>query len=646
MLVRNAAIGGKKMVFRAGLLVTLVVTAAIAGPSAKAASAVAEAQELLNQIGYDAGPVDGQAGRRTNDAMTQFLAGLGQTFDRSIDEAEVVLLREAATAYAVVLRYPGRLFDRAHAQLTACNGLDAGFDVLSAEAMDRVQPIPAFNDAKSVGNSAQRKMIDPWLEQIVLLAARADAMGDEESAAAATAQLRKWATAQALMKTRIDRGYGGGGNAGDYDPDAPAPVLDMENALRAGQVALYAVEMLGDRIPATDRETIREWALGLLRKFAPQFGEPRVDRYADGIWSFDGRPAMVLAIAEGNAGDYAGFVRSFYALFRSRVQEDGAILSNINRGNRALVYQSLGVNGVASVLHLIESQGSRVPVDIERRLHAAVGLLLRGDLDSSLIEKYARVGYRNVGRGEIQERFYRTDPSFLWFAPWYLARYPEHDNAKLLRAFLKKNDLRARLDRYPLRAITYPYPSNCYLPFDMSEHAVAEAIEFVAAKYGTAGDYVSPREVASFSISTALVSRYSPFENGASFGLLTTDAVIGDSAPRTLSVSLVAEYNGVPANLTSVRIVLPTYSLADEKSRKADYSDCEPDSRYLRPDGQLEVLLHIAFNMAANECVLTKLGPADQRVWEAVAHAFDRIMAVLESGPGSAELQEIYGYLQ
>ena len=59
---------------------------------------VASAQELLGQLGYQVGPADGIAGKKTISAISQFYASRNQSFDGTIDARELVDLQNALTS--------------------------------------------------------------------------------------------------------------------------------------------------------------------------------------------------------------------------------------------------------------------------------------------------------------------------------------------------------------------------------------------------------------------------------------------------------------------------------------------------------------------------------------------------------------------
>ena len=63
--------------------------------AAAADTTVVQAQSLLNQLGYNAGSVDGIYGRNTKNALERFFKAQNSTYDGSLDEAEISALRDA-----------------------------------------------------------------------------------------------------------------------------------------------------------------------------------------------------------------------------------------------------------------------------------------------------------------------------------------------------------------------------------------------------------------------------------------------------------------------------------------------------------------------------------------------------------------------
>ena len=54
----------------------------------------AEAQRLLNELGYNAGPVDGLIGGKTRNAMSDAFKSVGKEWDRELDETDLAILKD------------------------------------------------------------------------------------------------------------------------------------------------------------------------------------------------------------------------------------------------------------------------------------------------------------------------------------------------------------------------------------------------------------------------------------------------------------------------------------------------------------------------------------------------------------------------
>ena len=54
----------------------------------------AEAQRLLNDLGYNAGPVDGLIGGKTRNAMSDAFKSVGKEWDRELDETDLAILKD------------------------------------------------------------------------------------------------------------------------------------------------------------------------------------------------------------------------------------------------------------------------------------------------------------------------------------------------------------------------------------------------------------------------------------------------------------------------------------------------------------------------------------------------------------------------
>ena len=76
------------------LLSTLTILTLLI-PHAVFADSVAQSQRMLNQLGYNAGPVDGAYGGKTKGALENFYANNGSTYDGKLDANEVRDLKSA-----------------------------------------------------------------------------------------------------------------------------------------------------------------------------------------------------------------------------------------------------------------------------------------------------------------------------------------------------------------------------------------------------------------------------------------------------------------------------------------------------------------------------------------------------------------------
>ena len=84
------------------ILVILTFIVTLASPAL--ANSVAQSQRMLNQLGYNAGPVDGAYGGKTRGAFEKFYADNGSLYDGKLDANEVADLTAAMGAAGLDLR--------------------------------------------------------------------------------------------------------------------------------------------------------------------------------------------------------------------------------------------------------------------------------------------------------------------------------------------------------------------------------------------------------------------------------------------------------------------------------------------------------------------------------------------------------------
>lgn len=94
---------------------SLMVTAILATPLY--AGTVDDAQRMLNNLGYNAGPVDGAYGGKTRRALEAFYADIGSKFDGKLDANEVVDLSQAMSRAGIsMVSKSGVEIENAYAQ--------------------------------------------------------------------------------------------------------------------------------------------------------------------------------------------------------------------------------------------------------------------------------------------------------------------------------------------------------------------------------------------------------------------------------------------------------------------------------------------------------------------------------------------------
>ena len=626
--------------------------------TALAGSSILEAQQLLNSLGYDAGPNDGQYGRRTGAAAAAFFSEQGLEFDGSIDEAEVAALRDAAADYALVLRHPGRLFDHSHGRASRCNALESGNITAGAIDPTNYPPVRALNDAASIGDSAQWNQAEQWVKAVVTLAALYDTRKDNAAGKKAAVMLAEWAAAEAITATPVDQSYKGRGNADRYRPSASAPVLDMENAAQLGYAVLYTLEMLDDAISDAERTLVANWANDLIAKYGGPISAGIFQSRPTGIWRLEGRPIVALAAVTGDEDTYADYVSATYEQFRKAVNKDGAILKNVNRGDRAIHYQSQGILSMASLFDLVENQGSRIPRDLEEKLHASVTFLLDADADNAKILPYAKQGYNNPGRGQNPVRYYRESAEHYWWMVYYLARFPDHANGKRLRDFIDRNDSAARIDRRVMSTVWVPYPINCYRPFDMSAEAVTAAKDFVAANFQPPADEPKgERKIARvgrtsgatpLAVGKATVTERSRDKAFIEYGVSLANVTIDGDELFIPGFSVFTDYRGNPdevSNIQLLRLVFMRETLIDDESKAANYLPCGALAAAARDSGRQQLRLHVGNEADKNKCILSKMSDHDQKIWASILDGFGSALATSGNSDAAAALTEVYNYV-
>jgi hypothetical protein len=76
------------------LFIAAIIMFGFVGPAMS--NTVSFAQRMLNELGYNAGPIDGSYGGKTKRALEAFYSDKGSSYDGKLDENEVADLKLAA----------------------------------------------------------------------------------------------------------------------------------------------------------------------------------------------------------------------------------------------------------------------------------------------------------------------------------------------------------------------------------------------------------------------------------------------------------------------------------------------------------------------------------------------------------------------
>ena len=87
--------------FRKSVFISLLISAFA---TSAMSNNVTQAQRMLNQLGYSAGPVDGAYGGKTRGALEKFYADNGSSYDGKLDANEVADLKVAMDVAGIDLR--------------------------------------------------------------------------------------------------------------------------------------------------------------------------------------------------------------------------------------------------------------------------------------------------------------------------------------------------------------------------------------------------------------------------------------------------------------------------------------------------------------------------------------------------------------
>lgn len=332
-----------------------------------------------------------------------------------------------------------------------------------------------------------------------------------------------------------------------------------------------------------------------------------------------------MAALRGDEAAYQAHLAAAFNMIRTKVAPDGAILRNAERGDRAMLYQAIGILGIASLWDVIERQGGSVPPDIEAALHRAVGFFLAAEADISTILPYASAGYNNPGDGRSQHPSYRESPEQIWWMWWYSARFPDRTEAqelgRLISAWATSD-----YQRIAWRGNWVPYPVNCVIDANL------EAVAIQGTEYAEA-----------LSVERAFVRVQYSEVRFTEFSVATIGGTLDGQEVDLPPLSVFADFRNSEKRRQDVellRLVFQRDALSDPASRAADFTQCDPFNAVEDARGQ-QIRLSLYTETIGNICIMDLLGPTDRAAIASLMDSFSDVVAQAQSDAAD----ELVGYL-
>lgn len=124
-----------------------------------------EAQQLLTDLGYDPGPIDGQYGRRTSEAIKSFQRDIGLTQDGLVSNDLLNSLNNAKAATTSKVAVPQSTITSKEYEIPPTSRTSANVPWISDAAME--QCVKIYNEAKWLGEEIDRTTVNQYSQTSV-----------------------------------------------------------------------------------------------------------------------------------------------------------------------------------------------------------------------------------------------------------------------------------------------------------------------------------------------------------------------------------------------------------------------------------------------------------------------------------------------
>ena len=627
--------------FVAGLVAGLCM---VIGASAQ--EPVREFQQLLADRGCDVGSADGQWGPRTSRAAETLAGKTGIAIDRPITDDLLAQLKAASAGCsdAVATTPTSSLLG-----LFLPADVQAGLALVPEERRAQLCPVRSLQLAElrnaqsfpaleglmsSMANSSELpafKALDTASMTVAELASVAWAGNNDDLKRELVQKLASWAQDGAYLQTV---------NCSDGQCAAPwqtqrgtdlSPDKDSDSVLeRIYPMAMAYYSMLVDFEPealADEHRAIDGWFKAFARRLRND-GDP-VDVYVGfgmgWAWSnilFDtlagntDRVQQRLALLETGMDDW--------------LLEDGSIRERTTRGSRAIWYHFSTINEFFVSLELLRANGIDAYPQYEERLHKAVDIFLNALDDPMSIYPWAKEDYRSAGDPADIEDFREDFRNASYGSSWlsiYPYRYPDHPNAQRLIAALK--------------ALPVLQSSDAQLGLGL--HCVYRASIPALAPPGIT------EPIKDFEVAGVIIAYDDGDGSFQSHRMTFVKPTVGGEDVRLPPIDLNRSFDfgsaTDPTDVSLFRYMFYRERLIDPESREADYSGCDDISVQVEDDGEQELRLHIGYESEQNQCILSKMGPTDRRMWESIISDFDAVLDVAKQSETVSHIRASYEHM-
>jgi len=340
-----------------------------------AANEIRTTQKLLTDLGYQAGPIDGQYGQKTENALVQFYNSQGLGFDGKLGSNEILDLKFELARFNVTadeINFPGSFYT---SELKPCTAMGYGSFNLQNNIASVSSLIGYDWHADHQKNSNSQTVIHDKItvpiKKLLQSTHNAITSDDQFSINVAADLLTRIAEADSLYDSigfhdvmKKPRCYANG------DPKSPCWYHEYEFA--RGVFSNYMVAALWLKNTLSDKQFmdvdryIDKMYAKFLRPVERQVQEQGFYQMANG-----GLSILIYASWKSDKALAAEEIKFRFKEMDRIIYEDGYINNNSFRGVRSQWYHSYGLNIALGYAYIAELWGTELPYRLKNKLFNA-----------------------------------------------------------------------------------------------------------------------------------------------------------------------------------------------------------------------------------------------------------------------------------